>query len=52
MVIRRIHVRYRLSAEPDHREIVERVHKIHKEHCPVYKSLYQAIEITTEYELT
>lgn len=51
LVIRRIHVRYRLKAAEEHRETVERVHGFHRERCPVYKSIYQSIDITTQYEL-
>ncbi|MDA2937662.1 OsmC family protein [Acidobacteria bacterium AH-259-A15] len=51
LVIRRIHVVYHLSAPSEQRETIERVHRIHKEHCPVYRSLYKAIDITTEYRL-
>ena len=51
LVLRRIHVAYRLSAAPDARETVERVHAMHHGHCPVYRSLRAAIEITTSYEL-
>lgn len=51
LVIRRIHVRYRLRAPEDVRETVERVHGVHHRHCPVYRSLEGAIEITTEIEL-
>jgi len=50
-VIRRIHVTYLIQASPDALEKIERVHGIHKEHCPVYRSLYKAIEITTEFRL-
>jgi uncharacterized OsmC-like protein len=52
LVIRRIHVIYHIKAPAEARESIERVHSIHKEHCPVYRSLYKAIEITTEYRLT
>lgn len=48
LVIRRIHVVYRLRAPESARETVERVHGIHQDHCPVYRSLYKAIDITTE----
>ena len=48
LVIRRIHVLYRLKAAPDARETVERVHAVHKEACPVYRSIGSAIAITTE----
>ncbi len=51
LFIRRIHVVYHLSAPSEQLETIERVHRIHKEHCPVYRSLYKAIDITTEYRL-
>jgi uncharacterized OsmC-like protein len=52
LVIKRIHVTYRLRAPEDARATVERVHGVHTTHCPVYRSLHRAIEITTSYELT
>ena len=51
LVIRRIHVIYHISAPADARETIERVHRIHAEKCPAYRSLHKAIEITTEYQL-
>ena len=51
LVIRRIHVVYHLVAPVEARETIERVHRVHAQHCPVYRSLHKAIEITTEYEL-
>lgn len=51
LIIKRIHVIYTLTAPESAREIVERVHRMHAEHCPVYRSLHTAIEITTEYHL-
>jgi len=50
-VIRRIHVTYRLSAPAAARDVVERVHAIHAMSCPIYRSLYKAIDITTEVKL-
>ncbi len=50
-MIRRIHVVYRLAADPANRETVERVHGWHAEKCPVYRSLRAAIAITTELRL-
>jgi uncharacterized OsmC-like protein len=50
-VIRRIHVTYRLSAPAAAREVVERVHALHAMRCPIYRSLYRAIDITTEVQL-
>lgn len=51
LVIRRIHVTYRLKAGEEHRETVERVHAMHADRCPVYKTLEGAITITTDVTL-
>ncbi len=51
IVIRRIHVTYRLEAGEEHRETIERVHGFHAEKCPVYRSIRSSIDITTEYTL-
>ena len=51
MILKRIHAHYRLRAREEQREVVERVHKIHAQNCPVARSLIPAIEITTSYEL-
>jgi uncharacterized OsmC-like protein len=48
LVIRRIHVVYRLEAAADARETIDRVHGLHKEHCPIYRSIGSAIAMTTE----
>ena len=51
LVIRRIHVRYRLKLDADKRDIAERVHGFHADNCPVARSFKGAIEITTALEL-
>jgi len=51
LVIRRIHVAYHLKAPAEAKEVVERVHAMHAEYCPVYRSLFKAIQVTTAYEL-
>ena len=51
LVIRRVHVTYHLAAGEGDREMVERVHGMHAEYCPVYRTLESAFEITTEYVL-
>ncbi|MGK2906516.1 MAG: OsmC family protein [Desulfuromonadales bacterium] len=51
LVIRRIHVTYALRAADSLRETIERVHQMHHNVCPVYRSLSGSIEITTEYLL-
>jgi len=49
LVIKRIHVRYRLEGCPeDKREAAERAHSFHASRCPVARSLEGAIAITTE----
>ena len=51
LVLRRIHVMYQLKAPASAQETVERVHSVHAQSCPVYRSLQGAIAITTEYLL-
>ena len=51
LVIRRIHVAYRLEADREQREIIERVHGFHAGFCPVARSIQGCIEIETELEL-
>jgi uncharacterized OsmC-like protein len=51
LVIRRIHVAFKLQAEEAARETVERVHGFFAAKCPVYKSLSPAINITSSYTI-
>lgn len=48
LVIRRIHIVYHLVAVAGQRETVMRVHRVHHQACPVYRSLCRGIEITSE----
>ena len=48
LIIKRIHVRLKLKAPEAARETAERVHGLYAEKCPVYRSLRDAIHITTE----
>jgi uncharacterized OsmC-like protein len=48
LIIKRIHVILRLTANAEHRETAERVHGFYAQKCPVYRSLEAAIAITTE----
>ena len=52
LVIRRVHVHYFLDETELVREIVERVHRVYADKCPVYKTLRPAFEITSDFELT
>ncbi|MEM6793229.1 MAG: OsmC family protein [Acidobacteriota bacterium] len=51
LIMRRIHVHYRLQASEDQRAVIERVHGFHARFCPVYRSIEAAIEITTDFEI-
>ena len=51
LVIRRVHVAYRLAADESHSSAVERVHGFHADKCPVYRTLKDSIDITTSFEL-
>ena len=51
LVLRRIRVQYRLAAPAETLDTVERVHGIHKQHCPVYRSIHAAIDVTTSFRL-
>ena len=49
LVLRRIHVVFTLKdVAEDTRPAAERAHQVFKDKCPVYRSLYRAIQITTD----
>jgi uncharacterized OsmC-like protein len=52
LVIRRIHVAMRLAASDDLRPTVERVHGVYAMRCPLYRTLHQAIALSSSIELT
>ena len=51
LVIRRIHVDFKLRAPEDARDTVDRVHGFFANKCPVFRSLQAAIQITSSYTL-
>jgi uncharacterized OsmC-like protein len=52
LVIKRIHVTYRLRLDPDaDREKVERAFEHHMPKCPVYRSIGGCIDVTTSLEV-
>ncbi len=51
LVIRRIHVALRLVAAEQLRETVERVHGMYAMRCPLYRTLHNAIQLTSSYTL-
>jgi uncharacterized OsmC-like protein len=51
LVIRRIHVAMQLAAPEQSRETVERVHGMYAMRCPLYRTLHNAIQLTSSYTL-
>jgi uncharacterized OsmC-like protein len=51
LVIRRIHVAMRLVASEDKQEVVERTHGLYAMRCPLYRTLHNAIQLTSSVEL-
>jgi uncharacterized OsmC-like protein len=52
LVLKRIRVSYRLRADADaDRAKVQRAFDTHMPYCPVYRSIRNAIEVTTDLEV-
>ncbi len=51
LVIRRIHVAMRLAAPEEARSTIERVHNVYAMNCPLYRTLRDAIKLTSTFEL-
>ena len=51
LVIRRIHVAMRLLASDDAKGTVERTHGLYAMHCPLYRTLHNAIQLTSSIEI-
>lgn len=51
LVIRRIHVSMTLTAPEQLRETIERVHGIYAMRCPLYRTLRNAIQLSSSYNL-
>lgn len=51
LVIRRIHVAMRLVAPEESLATVERVHGSYPMRCPLYRTLHNAIQLTSSVEL-
>jgi uncharacterized OsmC-like protein len=53
LVIKRIHVQYALALDSDaDRGAVQRAFEHHMPYCPVYRSIREAIDVTTSIELS
>jgi uncharacterized OsmC-like protein len=52
LVLRRIHVVFVLKGAAEEKiDIANRAHDVFRMQCPVYRSLHQAIDITTELKI-
>jgi len=51
LVIRHINVAMQLVAPEETRTIVERVHEMYAMRCPLYRTLHNAIRLTSSYTL-
>jgi uncharacterized OsmC-like protein len=51
LVIRRIHVAMRVVAPEDARDRVQRVHEMYAMHCPLFRSLHNAIRLSSSWTL-
>jgi uncharacterized OsmC-like protein len=51
LVIRRIHVQMKLAAASDLAETIERVHGLYAMRCPLYRTLHNAIALSSSYAL-
>ena len=51
LVIRRIHVAMQLAAPKDARPTVDRVHGVYAMRCPLYRTLHDAIALSSSVEL-
>jgi len=51
LVIRRIQVHMRLEAQSELAETVDRVHGFYAMRCPLYRTLHNAIALSSWYEL-
>lgn len=51
LVIRRIHVAMRLAAPEASRQTVERTHAVYAMGCPLYRTLHEAIQLTSSCEI-
>lgn len=51
MVLRRIHVQYRLKLDAAKRGVAERVHGFHTDYCAVARSIGDCVAISTSLEM-
>jgi len=50
-VVKRIHVKYTLTLDPEKHEAAERAHKHHAKFCPVARTIWNCVDITTSLKM-
>jgi uncharacterized OsmC-like protein len=48
LIIKRIHVQHTLKSAESNRETAERAHRVYAERCPLYRSVKDAIAVTSD----
>ena len=51
LIIRRIHLAMHIVAPASARETIDRVHGLYGMRCPLYRTLHNAIQLTSSYAL-
>ncbi len=51
LVVKRIHVTYYLKADAEQMDKIDRAHKFHAKNCPVARTIWDCVDITTSLEL-
>ena len=51
LVLRRIHVAFVLRGSAEREPEAQRAHEHYKSRCPIYRSIHQAIDVTSALEL-
>jgi len=51
LVLRRIHVVFALRGAAEREAEAQRAHEHYKTRCPIYRSIHQAIDVTSALEL-
>jgi len=51
LVVKRIHVNYTLKLDREKHEAAERAHELHARYCPVARTIWNCVDISTSLEM-
>jgi len=51
LIVKSIHVTYRLKIRPEQRDVAERVWGFHADFCPVARTIRNCVKISTSLEM-